>query len=65
MAGGHNHHHPSLSSEAKLCRAQATLKVRDEMIKAKNQVRFLAKEKILLCFILRVEKWAEFVNYLL
>ena len=28
-----------ITGEAKLCRAQATLKVRDEMIKAKNQVR--------------------------
>jgi hypothetical protein len=28
-----------ITGEAKLCRVQATLKVRDEMIKAKNQVR--------------------------
>ena len=28
-----------ICGEAKLCRVQATLKVRDEMIKAKNQVR--------------------------
>lgn len=33
----HDARHAAAASQAKLCRVQATLKVRDEMIKAKNQ----------------------------